>query len=901
MSSILRMSRSSKAPLVSSSKLQKPTQNTMNNISLTSSVMMNKSQAQRPATAALPQTNVSSKNSYVRPVPSLRATQLDSEYTRQLVQLNTKFTEALDHTQHKLTEIRRELQVLNRNIDRSAVKKQENTPAQKTSESTTKKQKRGIFFNPDSESDNEEELNKTVVQTQQGLFDQILGQSKAAKTTTIKIPLHKHKQGGYNGPQLSAILNNFDDLLSGKQALSSLPKVSVPQPVVQNKPAPVTAPTTTEKKPLIGGLTTQQQQQPQAPKVQAPSSVQQNTSIDGLKNKETGLLSFTTKPAQEEDKKTAPPQTSIFNKPLLQPKEETKTNEKPAAVGGGLFGNAPKTQVEEKKTETKPETKPVAGGLFAGGSMFGSKPQTQPPTTEKKEITDSSGIKAGPVPEDRKIKTLIKPPEAQPQKPLAPLKLRDTGEESGYKDEDEEGEKESASSGGDLTEEEKDQVTPPPMKKNDLKPIKSILGNLSDLDKMVTKSQPPGGKSGQKPLLESILNNNTADDDNIPAPVLVRDDSYIQPKALESPKIDFFKTMTGKPSFLQNKPEKPQESREDVAAKLKESLPKPGENITLFSKKVTKEESKEPEEVPKKPEPETQPKEIKAPEVSKPQQQEGSSLDALNKNFLDEALFSSPPTKNTEPTQPEPQAPAAQENKPAPQTVNTNLFNKPATTLPQTNQPPATNPTFSGLNVTKTSGPSLFTGASTANTSGTNMFASATSSQTQSQTGPFNFGQQSTPGANRFAIGGGNTQQPAAPVNPSGVGQTGFGARQLPSFGSTGQPTTNFGQHGGAMFGQHNAGFGQQQLQKPVMQTGQKVFGSQSKMFGSGTTGTAPSTGTGGGSTNFFGSAVSSNQSGSTGTSFFGNAMSQNTNAAPLNFLGGNLRSLLNYLYFLIR
>ena len=862
MSSILRMSRSSKAPVVPSSK---PQQKTMNNISLTTSVMMNKSQGLRTsAAAAVPQTNISNKNSYVRPAASLRATQLDSEYTRQLVQLNSKFNEALDHTQHKLTEIRRELQVLNRNIDKSAVKKQENTPAQKLSESVIKKQKRGIFFNPDSDSDNEEELNRTVVQTQQGLFDQILGQSKAAKTTTIKIPLHKHKQGGYNGPQLSAILNKFDDLLSGKQTLNSLPKVSAPQPIVQK--TTVTAPVMTEKKPLIGGLT-QSQPQVQAPKVQAPSSTQPTTAIDGLKNKETGLLNFTTKPAQEEDKKTtlAAPQ-----KPLLQPKEEVKTNEKPAAPTGGLFGNAPKTQAaqpEEKKVDTKPETKP--GGLFAGGSsMFGSKP-TQP-TAPTKEISDSSTIKTGPVPEDRKIKTLIKP--GSQTQPLAPLNLKSPGEESGYKDEDDSVEKVSESSGTDLTEEEeKDQVTPPPVKKNDLKPIKSILGNLSDLDKIVSKPQ----KSGQKPLLESILKDSTADDDNIPAPVLVRDDSYIQPKSLEGPKVDFFKTMTGKPSFLQNKPEKPQESREDVAAKLKEALPKPGENITLFSKKV---EAKEPEkEAPKKPEPE-QPKETKAPE--------GSSLDALNKGFLDEALFGSAPTEQQQ-NQPKPQAPVVQENKHAvqQQAVNTNLFNQPKNPVPATNTG-----AFAGLNLTKPSGPALFTGAAAANTttSGTtNMFAS---NQNQGQTG-LNFGQQANPGANRFAIGGGNTQQQTTtPANPAGVGQAGFGARQLPSFGNTGQPTTNFGQHGGAMFGQHSSGgFGQQQLQKPIVQSSQKMFGSQSKMFGSGTTGstgTASTAGSTGGSTNFFGSAVSSGQSGSTGTSFFGNAMSQNTNAAPLNFLG---------------
>jgi len=824
-------------------------------------------------------------------VPKVTSHQNDTEFHRQLVELSIRFKESLDHTAKEINHIKAKLENLNKK-GRLPTIMSENKPEPSLKKSSSphrsKKMSRKIAF-PDSDSDfdGSESEEESV-----DFFTNIIRNSQSSKLSKVYVegnPFKKYNTDIFKGPKLEALFQKLHENLGKKYVPIKAAPTLFQQPQKSSIGSSVTA-------PIINKTVVEEKPKPL-------SLVDNKANISSLTDKKTGLLNFNLKGNAEEEKKTVAPSifTSSSSKPGEQkPQEETKkqieapkpqgsvfgglsnkTNDKPAAPS--IFGGALISKPETK--ETKPEsTKPSIFNSISIGAK--DKKEELKPTITKEETKQAEPLPStakATVPDAQKQVTEAKPTDAL----AAQMKNQS--------DKTEEAEESSLELSGESHEESKSSDTMPQAGKSEPPKGNVMLKDLSLLDKTLEAGEPGPKDNKTKFNVGSLIKDGSEEENmNIPIPNLVRDDSYIMKKP-EPPKVDYFKTMTERPSFL---PPKKQENKEDIKDLLGFDSKQP---VTLFSKKINepkKEEKKEEEkkedlsrplepvaEHPDEEKAATQniPSKIQEqPPKEKPQMPELSELGAQLDNQ------SGISTTQTQQIQPDnkpavtipPFNPSTSETKPT-NAISGGFFGttgqKPV--LPNTS---STGPT--GFNIAKPTGTTAPTG---------NIFQTATQnvanpqpmSQNPPSTGGFGFTQPQNIQGNRFAI---NTTAPQGTEQNQASNAPAFGSHGFPKFGSLGQPSFGnlqkfgtsgqapaFGQHGGVAFGQSSSGFPQQTQNQVPLQQPQKVFGSGSTMFG----GASQSQGTQNqGSGMLFSSAVSNPGT----SSFFGSGVSQPSQ--PTNF-----------------
>lgn len=647
-----------------------------------------------------------------------------------------------------------------------------------------------------------------------------------------------------------------------------------PPPSLFNKPAEKAPATSLFDKPAAKGPTVQPEEKKLSSSLFAGSKPEEKKAPSSLF---PGAPSSTAGTKPETDNKPKPPGSSLFDmKPMVR--TETKAEgEKNILVrtetkaegekniksdSSSLFGNKGPAKEAPKPAETKPS---ISSSLF-GGITASSKDKQEPTSAEG----PSPSFPTGKVDAPSFSKASVS------KNPLDDAKFFGSSPEES-KDEDGTDKMSSSfiSSSSEKEAEERKTQEPklqtnksePP--KGSLKSTKSILNDLSK-----------GGddKDFLKKLLSKDNAKDKADDDALPDIPLVRDDSFVPSKSeAPPPKMDLFKTMSGKPPFLQNKPSKPEskESKDDIIAALKASST--GQSTTLFTKKINE---------PKKEEEKAEPP---AATVTRPRATD-------NADSLFGSLSISQPGQG-----PKPETPikptqnifgsTQQAGLPTIQSTPTIPANKVEPIGGLVNQQPKSSQ-IPPLVVTQQPGGtpnSLFSGT---NGPAANMFSIPAQNQplaTGTQIPAFAQPQNRT--GNMFAINVTPTQ--GASIAPQGENPTGpafgkpnFGTTAaLPTFGAPSQPV------GGAS---HGAGmFGHTQSTMPAMPKVTNPPQQQGKLFGSGfgvnqatnNANAGANAGGGSGGSMLFSSAVQGQQSGG---SFLGSGSSQ----ANFNFASGILRVL---------
>lgn len=801
--------------------------------------------------------------------------QVEPEYRKQLIELHQKLKEAL---QHSIQEINKIKSALNTMQDKSfaspsPVPHAKMTAADVESSFLYKRHKRSRII---KFPENDEELNGYVDASEatNPFFASLLDKAQASKLKTVKVPAFPFKRyDEYKGPKLIEIFADFQKKYKGTINTKDLASQQTQfKQVFQTAPEPQRVPAqrqpVEERKVDLSG--------------RAPTSLgDSKVSVEDLKDKKTGFMDFSlsskretesgdkpkgpstpsslfggTVPGAKKDetagKEKKDPTTATALKEKEEPKAAGEKKEAALIIGSGqpaqtgkpassLFGGV--TVPKDKEEAKSPAEKKEAASIFGGGqpaqtgkpasSLFGGAKEEPKAAGEKKEAASIFGSGAPPIQTGKAPSVLFGGAAAKEKtESTAQQSTATSSQLVGKKKEEEEKKNEDGDKSSSFIDSEDEGgadmgtiLDKPPKTKQDKKEAKETKDILQSLPGVKLSSNFSFAPDPKKDLLKDIINEGGVSDDDIPAaPTLVRDDSYLN-KSEPAPKVDFFKTMTGRPPFLPPKGEK----KEDSLAQLRDfkNLTDKGP-ITLFTKKI-----------------EDKPKQA---EEKKEQGLSSIPENADDDNILDSLSLGQPkkqtPAQQTQQTKPpldltggqkapiisQPVNQQAGQDKPQ-QTVGSFFGSNPAQPANPVEQKPLTTSNWGFLGGNKDQNQPAQPGFGMSNQQAggqnpfqakPNMFAISTNKdntagQNQGSTGPtFGVSQFGSGGSGGFPAFGGGTanafaKPPAANPMGSGFGHTSsFGSNQpqAPKISAMPQTTKLFGSGGASSTGNMGANAG---------------------------------------------------------------------------------------------